>query len=160
MTALEFKNTIIPAYRAMLAVSMRLLVKEEAEDIVQDVLQTLWEKHDQISLKCNPAAFAIKCVRNRCLDVIRNQKHQNSFESLNINFEDEHEQDIEFTDKINQLSDAINRLKEPAKTIILLNLKGKSGAKIAAETGFSEANIRQILSRTRRNLKTLFLKNA
>ena len=55
------------------------------------------------------------------------------------------------------LYEAISRLKEPAKTVIKLNLEDYSSPDIAEKLHLSYDNIRKILSRTRNKLRFCIL---
>lgn len=160
MTASEFKTHFIPAYGAMLALAQRMLVgaADDADDVVQDVFRGLWEQCSELSLPANPVAFALRCVRNRCLDVLRRPERFVSLEgtpSVLCSVSDEEVNGLE--ERLVVLTRYVYELAEPRQTILRASMRGVSAAEIARNMGLSEANVRQILSRTRRELRNLVI---
>ena len=155
MTALEFKLSVIPAYGTMMAVARSMLGKEEAEDAVQEVFKQLWLRHTELNIKGDVTIFAVRCVRNRCLDILKSPKRTVSFTTNFTSLPTETVDDQATVETTNRLRQEIERLKEPAKSVLSLNLDGKSTEEIAELQGLSAANVRQILSRTRRHLRQL-----
>lgn len=51
------------------------LSREDAEDIVQDVLVRLWERRESLQFLSDPYSYAHAAVRNRCLDHLRHQAY-------------------------------------------------------------------------------------
>lgn len=162
MTAAEFKTDILPAYGAMMALAVRLTRSQDmAADIVQDVVHGLWEKHSSLVFKESPVAFAMRSVRNRCIDVLRHESHK---VSMHEGIQDEQAQDDDCDDlmaeRLVALQRGIEELGEPRRTIIRLSLKGLQAREIAIQVALSEANVRQMLSRARKQLRILILKNS
>lgn len=157
MTAKEFKTHIVPAYGAMLALARRMLAEahDDPDDVVQDVFRSLWEKHSEMVLPDNPTAFVLRCIRNRCLDLVRKPVHTVPIEYADIdNTSDDDEAEI-FEERLTLISHLINNLGEPRRSILRLNIRGVPTERIALQFKLSEGNVRQILSRTRRELRTL-----
>ena len=62
-------------------------------------------------------------------------------------------------DELNRVNEAIDALPPLSRRVLRMNAyDGCSGQEIAEATGLSEANVRVILSRTRKRLRTLFSK--
>lgn len=157
MTATQFKTVIIPAYGAMKAVAGRILGdRDSAEDAVQDVMRSLWENRERIEISSAGAAYAVRAVRNRCLDLLRRKPATATtpIEEVSETLPDDISDDFR---RIEHLSIAIDTLGEPRKTILRLSLAGKSGAEIARTVNLSEANVRQHLSRSRKELRKLII---
>lgn len=67
---------IYERYQALLfAYAYRKLQdKEEAQDVVQEIFITLWEKRDNFVLKTHLSGFLYKSVLNRVLDIWKHQR--------------------------------------------------------------------------------------
>lgn len=158
MTALEFKQTVLPTYGAMLALGRHILGVSEAEDVVQDVLKSVWEKHDRIKAE-DVRTYVLRSVKNRCLDVLKSKNIEVEMIENVISIEDrsnqEREAAREYMEKLRKVEVAIATLKEPSKTVITLNMQGDSCKTISSATGLSEENVRKILSRTRQKIRDL-----
>lgn len=50
-----------------------VLANEDAENIVQDVFLTLWERKEEIELSCILTTYLFTLVKNRCLNFLRHQ---------------------------------------------------------------------------------------
>ena len=75
MLAREFKTDVLPISNKLLRFAIQILQdEEEAKDVLQDVFLKLWQKRDDLNKVENLEAFAMRMVRNRCLDVIRSRK--------------------------------------------------------------------------------------
>lgn len=152
MNALEFKELVIPAYGVMEAAALRILRSpDDAADAVQDVMRRLWERHEEIDIHTNITAYAVRSVTNRCMDIVRNSR---STEDV-VNYADIVDEDN--TEKVvllEKLDRAIAELDEPRHTIVVMSLEGSCTTDIARAVGLGESNVRQILSRTRKDLRT------
>ncbi len=72
MTAKDFKTYVLPVNNKLLRFAIQFLKDDEqAKDVVQDVFLKLWQKRDELAKVDNIEAFAMRMVRNRCLDMIR-----------------------------------------------------------------------------------------
>lgn len=157
MTATEFQSIILPAYGAMEAVAKRMLGDDAiAMDAVQDVMRTLWESRQRIVGVTNGAAYAVRAVRNRCLDILR-QKPAADLTPVDSLTEELAEDDEDDARRIDMLLKAIDNLGEPRQTILRLSLEGKSGAEIARKVNMNEGTVRQHLSRSRKELRKLII---
>ncbi len=162
MTATEFKTYIVPAYGAMLALARRLLATatDDPDDTVQDVFRSLWEKHAELDLPDNPTGFALRCIRNRCLDLLRRPVHTVPIEYADADTRPAEDEEAEvFEERLTIVNQLIDRLGEPRQSILRLNIRGVPNGEIARQFNISEANLRQILSRTRRELRAAALKS-
>lgn len=72
MLAKDFKTDVLPISNKLLRFALQILQnEEEAKDVLQDIILKLWQKRDELGKVENLEAFAIRMIRNRCLDVIR-----------------------------------------------------------------------------------------
>ncbi len=118
----------------------------DAENILQDVFMSLWEKRDLILIHENPVAFLYTAIRNRCIDFLRRKMLEQDISNyiqeeyaltIKMNLDsltaiDEHlfyKDDIEC--KVNQ---AINSLPAKCREIFMMNkIEGKKQKQIAEE---------------------------
>lgn len=157
MTAEEFKSTILPAYGAMAATARKILGDDEiAKDAVQDVMRALWEGRERLNAVANGAAYAIRAVRNRCLDIHRQNAGtvMTAVDDVAETIAVEENDDLR---RLELLSSAIEQLGEPRRTILRLSLSGKSGIEIARAVYMNEGTVRQHLSRSRKELRKLII---
>lgn len=121
----------------------------EAEDIVQDVALKLFTGAERYSPINNVPGFVYHSIRNKIIDSMRKG-------NKNVQLEDENEMTlIEFTevfsgqaanayseDMMNELSQTIQKLKEPYRDIIIaVDLEGYSYKEISEETGIPEGTL-------------------
>nr|WP_121270584.1 RNA polymerase sigma-70 factor [Pedobacter schmidteae] len=52
----------------------KLRDKDEAKDVVQDVLAKLWEKREELDVTANLAGYLYTAVRNKIFDLIKHKK--------------------------------------------------------------------------------------
>lgn len=143
-----------------MSVALRILGNREmAMDAVQDMMKKLWENCEQLNVEVCGAAYACRAVRNRCLDILRLHKPITDVSVDSLPDDIVEPDDGVAAERMIELTAAIDRLDEPRKTILRLSLDGKSGAEIAKAVGISEPNVRQYLSRTRKELRKTILSN-
>ena len=71
----EFRKKVLPEGRRLYAFAFRYLnSREDAEDVVQDVMAKLWETRDTLDRYQNIPAWATTVTRNICIDRLRKQK--------------------------------------------------------------------------------------
>lgn len=158
MTAQQYKDNILGCYDSMLAVARRILGNEdEAQDAVQDVCRRLWERCAEIAVPANSGAFCAVTVRNHCLDVIRSRPLDAGDEPLASIAENKADDETDAEDTAALLQKAMGRLEQRSRQIIQWSLQGRSYDQMAAELHTSEANVRQITSRARRQLRNIIV---
>ena len=156
MTAEEFKQEAESIQGKLTMIAQRYLHnKEDAEDIVQDVLVKLWGMCDELHRPM--VALASVLTRNLCIDHIR--RHPTLVELNAAQAQD--------TPSPNPQSEMIERMMRvvehlPPKQQLILRLRhmnGMSFTEISQLTGDSEVNVRQILCRARQGVKALYGKD-
>ncbi len=74
----DFKIQIFPAKDKLYRLANRLLGNpDEAEDSVQDVFLKLWDIRKTLSPVSNPEAFAMKMMKNLCIDKLKAARNRN-----------------------------------------------------------------------------------
>lgn len=139
----------------MFRLAMSLLGRrDDAMDAVNDTMEKLWRKKDTLETAMNPEAFAIKALRNTCIDRIRIRKDTTArLPEIPLKGEAERWGDIELVRR------AIAALPCKQREIIhLKDIEGYTTKEISDITGLEENHIRSTLSRARRSLKSVIEK--
>lgn len=137
-------------YPAMISQALALLHDpEEAQDVVQDVAARLWHAPRSLERADNRRAYCIMAVRNAAVSVLRSARH---FENL--------DHAVEIVDKTTEHDEAefvehiIDSLPPAQKLVVRLRImEGLEYDRIAAITGFTEVNVRKLLSRARKDMR-------
>lgn len=163
MTDGEFKSTLLPQYRQMYATAFAILRNpDDAADIVQDVISSLWQKHEKMAVPDNIQAFCNRTVRNSCIDHIRlNSKR--FFERIDtmymVESDSKTDTDVSLSSTKSFISNILLRMKKKHQKILILSIFSQfSNDEISAITGETPENVRVILSRGRKHIKD-YLKN-
>ena len=134
-------------------------LKDECEDIVQDIFADLWEKDlifpDDISLK----VYLYKSTRNKCYNIIKHNKVKDQYnagyiqllEDDNLFFEQILEEEI-----ARQLNRAIEILPNRKKEIIKLSLKGIKNKEISEMIGIKLQTVKTLKSQSYKILREEF----
>ena len=86
----EFKEKIIPLQTAMQRLAEKMMDNvDDAEDIVQDVFLTLWDRRDELSRIVKLDSYCMQMVRTKSIDLMRKRKtyelHKESIATLTDN---------------------------------------------------------------------------
>lgn len=156
MTASEFKDEILPCYDTAYAVAMGIVHNsDDARDIVQELFRRLWEKHASLALPASSRSFCAVSTRNAALSWMRsNPPGRETVIDGQMSIPDD-ESDSHSQEDL--LPEAISMLDSRHRELIRLSLAGEDNAEIAAKFSTTEVNIRVMLSRTRRQLRTILL---
>ncbi len=159
MTTQEFKTAILPLRDAMYRAAFILLRKEEdAADAVQDTVARLWENRSRLPDMRNLRGYVITAVRNAALTMIRNAHEAAEISELNLHSEDDGTDQLEYRETLSLLEKALEQLPESQQTVIRLSSFGDhSNEEIAEITGYSNMNVRALLSRGRRKLREIMM---
>ena len=127
-----------------------VLSEQEAENIVQDVFLSLWERRDRINGGINLQAYLFTSIKNKCVDYLRRQltnkelKHSMEAElrrTLSLNYEslEEISDDIFSENTIEELiSKSLEKLPERCRQIFIKSrIEGKKQSEIAQELNIS-----------------------
>lgn len=158
MDSKEFKECVMPYYRKMYFTAFRILAdSSSASDAVQESFKKLFMRMEVLSSVDSVEAYCMGVVRNEALGILRSRKTviadlpEESASTESDAFADK--------DELNYVLGLLDRLPPDQKTVILLSsVDGLDNDEIASRTGFSESNVRQLLSRGRKKLKELYRK--
>ena len=129
--------------------------RDEAMDAVQDVTGKLWRMGPAMEKVRNPEAFAIRSVRNFCIDRLRCRKSvsREMFPEIAYVAEADMWADVQL------MRMAIGKLPEKQRTVVhLKDIEGFGTDEIAAVLGIQENQARMILSRARKALKEIIIR--
>ncbi len=135
---------------------------EEAKDVLQDIFLKLWQKRDELDKVENLEAFAMRMMRNRCLDQIRSRRTISieTVRKIVIPAEETKETDhMEITDSIGLVKRIIGELPDMQREIIhLRDIQQLEYSEIAEATQMNVNAIRVNLSRARKKVRDEILK--
>ncbi len=128
-----------------------------ANDAVQDTFVRLWRIRWRLGLMKDPQGFAMRTLRNLCIDMLRRDKNRKekldsiATEMYNQQYVDDSHNDEQSYRKVEQ---AIASLPQQQQQIIEMKyVKQMSIHEIAQLTGLSETNISTSLSRAYTTLR-------
>ena len=158
MEAETFKQRFLPFHPKLYRIALALVESpEDAEDILQEAYARLWSKRASLEAVQNPEAFAVTIVRNLCLDFLRSPRSNSRSEPLEaiiLPSEDSPDRQVELRDQLRQVRRLIEELPPNQRQVIRLRgMEDCSLEAIAQITGFSDANVRTLLSRARKYIK-------
>ncbi len=163
MLARDFKTDVLPISSKLLRFALQLLQnEEEAKDILQDVFLKLWQKRDELGKVENLEAFAIRMIRNRCLDLIRSRRTI----SLELVKKNKHVEEnfsetnyLENAELAGLVKRIIAELPDLQRTVIhLRDIEQLEYEEIAEVTELNVNAIRVNLSRARKKVRDEILK--
>lgn len=163
MTTSQFKSEILPHYESMHRVAVAMLGdSDEASDAVQDCMLKLWRSRDGLDMIINIRAYCIGAIRKTCLSAIEGRINSEKIESVTAENDTDVTYDrVEQRDSLEFVTRAIDAMPESHRDVMKLSsFGGLSNSEIADMTGLTAENVRQILSRGRKKLKTLFSKHS
>jgi RNA polymerase sigma factor (sigma-70 family) len=121
-----------------------------SEDIVQETFAKVWEKHESIE-GSKAKSYLFTTAYHQMVDTLKKEKRTTSFDGEDIKQDDalSHLFDVQKT-----LQEAVNRLPEIQKTVILLrDYEGYNYNEIAEITALNESQVKVYIFRARQTLK-------
>ena len=158
----KFKTILLPITDKLFRLALSITGnKEDAEDVVQDVLLHIWKKEDWEKIE-NIEAYCFRSTRNRALDTIALKDNQTEALPDNFDFtvQENIEQKIEAQEQIELVEKWLAKLPEKQQTIFRLReVEELSYKEIAAILNIKEEQVKITLFRLRRKLKEYFDRN-
>lgn len=142
----------MPQCPMMLGVAIRMTGnRDDAADVVQDVLEALWKTRDTIGDEAGLRAICFTAVRNRSISLLRRRKFaaDDSDVALDIPSSGGADQQV----VCDELRKAVDALPEPRRTVVALSARGFDSSEIARILDLTPSNVRQMLSRSRKELR-------
>ncbi|MGS2764342.1 RNA polymerase sigma-70 factor [Sinomicrobium sp. M5D2P9] len=147
-------------YSTLVLYANRFLpLRNECEDLVQDIFVNLLEKDlafpDETSLR----VYLYKSTRNKCYNHIKHLKVKDKYASNFIKWEEDENlflQEILEEEITRQLHQAIETLSDRKKEIIQLSLKGMKNEEIARTLGIQIQTVKTLKSSAYKLLRARF----
>ena len=161
MSELEFRREVLPLKSVMYGIALRMgIPPDDAADAVQDTLIRLWRSRD--SIPDPPDERRLYCMaafRNICVTMLRRRKITAPLEEAEaVDTSDNRE--VEYRDTRQRIEILIESLPAGQREVVRMSgIGGFDNSEIARATGFTETNVRQMLSRGRRRLRDLIKNN-
>lgn len=154
MNAQQYKTQVMAQCPLMLAVATRMLAdRDDAADVVQDVLEALWKSRDTLAEGAALRAICFTATRNRCISLLRRRKFSadDNDAVLDIPSSGSADQQVACQDVRN----AVDALAEPQRSVVRLSTRGFDSSEIARMLDLTPSNVRQMLSRSRKELRKI-----
>lgn len=162
MDARQFKETFMPHHRLMYGVALRILGDEsEAEDALQDVFTSLWERRASLASVENLRAYCVAMTRNRCLAMLSDpSRRPGSLPQMSEQGDDARdERRLEQRDRLELVERVLDTLPGRYGEIVRRHcFEGEPLEDVARDLDLSGGNIRVILSRARKAVREYFIK--
>ena len=148
-------------YRQMYRQAVWLLHDEaESKDVVHDVFAQLLQNRSHQLLDDTAEAFLLTCVRNRCLNLMRNRKIQDRIQRLyQLDQQNSILSEQRISEELHDVSEAVRQLQPPVcRDIILRHFNdGLTFSDIAKELQVSETTVYKHLRRALKSLRVKLL---
>lgn len=160
-------NTMYTFYKPKLftITSSYINSREDAEEIVHDVLIKLWEKKETITVTTNLTGYIYRMTRNACLDYLRSHKNRLSKETTSdqqehwLNYSalsDDAASSIIAKELQNLVENAVEHLPEKCRNVFVKSrLDGLGHKEISEQLKISPKTVENHISRALRELKTV-----
>lgn len=156
MESSRFKEILLPLGARLYKVAYRIVGDADtAKDMVQEAYLSMWKRRETLDELENIESFAVKVVKNRCVDFLRTQRMYCSINDEVRNII-EIEKNYEQSEKLNRVMLMMNSLPERQKQVLMMrSVQDLSLEEIEQITGLTGVNIRTLLSRARKKLKEM-----
>lgn len=158
----EFISLILPLRDRLFRIAWYIVrSKEEAEDIIQDVMIRIWKMEGEVKLIGNVEAYCYTMTRNLALNrmELKVNRHIGLSDGQDSGVEDGPLEQMEQEERSRLLLRLMQRLPEPQCDIIQLrDIEGMSYLDIASTLGLSEEQVKVYLFRARKKIKDMYLK--
>ena len=153
MTHAIFKETVFCLKDEMYRFAKRFVMSsDEAEDIVQDLMMKFWQKREELAAFGNLKSYAMKSVKNECLNRLKHHDVKMGFADFQIHRSELYQ--IETNNLKDQIIAFIRQLPEKQKTVIhLKDVEEYEISEIAKMLEIEENAVRVNLMRARQKIK-------
>lgn len=158
--SIDYQSLIRPMESRMIKTIGRVVRDvDEADDVLQEALLTIWRKRRNIAAHPNPEALMLRICANAAYDALRKARRAKWRPGL---MEIEHlpdprpsaDRELESSGQLAEISDAIGRLsRKQAAVVIMRFVQELSYDDIARAMGCTQATARKHIERARTKLK-------
>lgn len=159
LSTLDFQKDLLPHSDRLFRLAMRFtLNREEAEDIVEETLLKVWQKHEDLSEINNLEHYLLTICKRLSLDHIARKEHSNiSLEQVEVETTDVAASPLEqvaTSDRVQWIRHLINALPQKQRAIIQLrDIEEKSVKETSEILGISPEDVKTSHHRARRSLR-------
>lgn len=153
MTHAIFKDTVFCLKDEMYRFAKRFVMSsDEAEDVVQDLMMKFWQKREELAAFGNLKSYAMKSVKNECLNRLKHHDVKMGFADFQIHRSELYQ--IETNNLKDQILGFIRQLPEKQKAVIhLKDVEEYDISEIAEMMEMEENAVRVNLMRARQKIK-------
>ena len=153
MTQETFKDTVFILKDEMYRFAKRFVMSsDEAEDVVQDLMIKFWQKKEELGQFGNLKSYALKAVRNECLNRLKHHDVKLGFADMQLHRSELYS--MEVNNLKEQIIGYINQLPEKQKMVIhLKDVEEYEVSEIAEMMEMEENALRVNLMRARQKVK-------
>ncbi|MGC4128753.1 MAG: sigma-70 family RNA polymerase sigma factor [Bergeyella sp.] len=153
MTQEQFRDSVFILRDEMFRFAKRFVMSaDEAEDIVQDLMMKFWQTKEKLAESSNLKSFALKCVKNECLNRLKHHDVKMGFADLQMHRNELYKP--EFNNMKEQIIGFINELPEKQKLVIhLIDVEEYEVSEISEILEMEENAVRVNLMRARQKVK-------
>lgn len=154
MTYEEFCSTWIPLGESLLPAAAGILGSlDDAEDVLQDLYVKLWRQRDTLDSVHNPSGYAMRVLKNMCVDFLRAKRPDVPLPEELEGFGSPDSR-MEERERIRCLASDILKLPRTQRQVLeMRTMQGLSYEEISRETGISQLSLRVLLSKARKTLR-------
>lgn len=158
MKKLSFRDDVLPLKDKIFRLALRItLNRAEAEDIVQDVLIKVWNRHDDLAEVDSIETYSLTVCRNLSLDRLQRKENDNvNLDDAPPTEADDAPPDLQMirNERIDNIKRLIERLPIPQRAAMQLrDMEGKSYKEISAITGQTEEQVKVNIFRARQYIR-------
>ncbi len=157
MTQAEFNTLWLPLNANLYRVAYYILENEaDARDAVQDLYLKLWNSRDGLDDISNPLSYAIRLLKNQCIDRIRRSKVRHTEDLDGIESPDTGPADggLGAREDLERVGKYIDQLPEKQRQLLKMRVfEELEYEEIARRTGLTQVNIRVTITLARKTLR-------
>ncbi len=155
----------MPLHRRLYAYALSILNDEsDAADCIQEAFTKLWEQRARIAKLDNVEGYAVITVKNLALNMATRKPKTLPDQASRVNPPPDTAESapdpadaLEAREHLKAMAGMLKTLPENQRKVVLLSaVNGLSNSEIGEVTGLSDDNVRVLLSRGRKKLRTLF----
>ncbi len=159
MDLTTFYSQVLNSQHKLYRFALRMLGSvQEAEDVVQEVFLSVWDKGSQVATIQNPEAWCMRAVKNRSIDQLRRRQKIDHAGMDGVDAPAQAmgpDQQTEISDQMQQLTALLNGLPEKQKMIVQLReIEGYSYQEISEMLHLPLNQVKVNLFRARQSLRT------
>jgi RNA polymerase sigma-70 factor (ECF subfamily) len=164
----SFRELVGITSRFAFSVAFRMLGdKEQAKDIVQETMITIWGKINKMKSADSFKTWMYRIVVNKCYDQLRKRKKQQEFraddhtwEVISNHTSSDQPTELEYKETALIINLLTNRLSPAQKAVFVLSdLEEMTGEEISEITGMSRSNVKSNLHYARKKMNEMIKKH-